>query len=318
MNRNVSLDVLKLLMAFMVVGLHAGFLGELSSLGSYLSVNGLFRVAVPVFLIINGYYFYPVLAKNFQVDWLKKVLILYIVWMLFYSYFWFSVPDLSLVGVIKLVKNILIGYHHLWYISGMLGAAVLLMILKRLSSAILIATIMISSIVGIGIQYIGNYHYFEGSILDKLFNLNWFHRNFMLFSYPFFCIGYLINKHNLHERFSLKSAGVLAAIGSTFLLLESYFNFYQEGREGGFDNYLSLLVVCPFVFIMFIKMDIQGNSKNIALYSSAIYFIHSFILSMLRNISELEPTMLTVSCILISAVASYFIIEVNKRIRFIL
>jgi peptidoglycan/LPS O-acetylase OafA/YrhL len=200
----------------------------------------------------------------------------------------------------------------------MLGAAVLLVILKRLSSALLIATIIISSIVGIGIQYIGNYHYFEGGILDKLFNLNWFHRNFILFSYPFFCIGYLINKHSLHERLSLKNAAVIAAIGSVFLLLESYFNFYQEGREGGFDNYLSLFLVCPFVFIMFIKMDIQGNSKNIALYSSAIYFIHSFILSMLRKVSELEPTMLTVSCILLSAVASYFIIEVNKRVRFIL
>lgn len=318
MNRNVSLDVLKLLMAFMVVGLHAGFLGELSTLGSYLSVNGLFRVAVPVFLIINGFYFYPVLAKNFQVNWLKRVLILYVVWMLFYSYFWFSVPDLSLVGVIKLVKNIIIGYHHLWYISGMLGAAVLLLALKRLSSILLIATIIISSVIGIAIQYLGNYHYFEGSVLDKLFNLNWFHRNALLFSYPFFGIGYLINKHNFHERFSLKSTVVIAAIGTIFLLFESYLNFYQEGSEGGFDNYLSLLFVCPFIFMVFKKMDIQGNSKNIALYSSAIYFIHSFILSVLRKFSELEPTMLTVSCILISVVASYFIIEVNKRLKFIL
>jgi surface polysaccharide O-acyltransferase-like enzyme len=200
----------------------------------------------------------------------------------------------------------------------MLGAAVLLLVLKRLSSPLLIGTIIISSMIGIAIQYIGNYHYFEGSILDKLFNLNWFHRNALLFSYPFFCIGYLINKHNFHETFSLKSAVVIAAIGTVFLLFESYFNFYQEGREGDFDNYLSLLFVCPFIFILFTKMDMQGNSKNIALYSSAIYFIHLFILSMLRKFSELEPTLLTVSCILFSALASYFIIEANKRIRFIL
>jgi hypothetical protein len=51
-------------MAFMIVGLHAGFLGEYTKLGHYLTVNGVFRVAVPVFLIINGFYFYPVLLKN--------------------------------------------------------------------------------------------------------------------------------------------------------------------------------------------------------------------------------------------------------------
>ncbi|MBU3021752.1 acyltransferase [Aestuariibacter sp. A3R04] len=318
MHRNISLDVLKLFMAFMVVGLHAEFLSEYSSLGSYLSVNGLFRIAVPVFLVINGFYFYPVLARNFQIDWLKRVFVLYVFWMLFYSYFWFSVPNLSFTVIAKLVRNIVIGYHHLWYLSGMLGAAVLLLIFKRLSSFLFISTVLVSATIGIAIQYLGNYHYFESSILDKLFNINWFHRNALLFSYPFFCIGYLINKHSIHERLSLTRAVVITAIGSILLLFESSFNFYQKNREGGFDNYLSLLFLCPFIFILFAKIDIKGKSKNIALYSSAIFFIHSFILSMLRKFSDLEPTMLTFSCILFSIVASYFIIEANKRVRFIL
>lgn len=64
--RNVSLDLLKLLMAIMVVALHANFLQEYSLLGSYLLVNGLFRVAVPIFLIINGFYFFNVLIQGAQ------------------------------------------------------------------------------------------------------------------------------------------------------------------------------------------------------------------------------------------------------------
>tara|TARA_Y100000296_G_scaffold86611_1_gene126986 strand:- start:75 stop:1031 length:957 start_codon:yes stop_codon:yes gene_type:complete len=318
MNRNVSLDILKLLMAFMVVGLHAGFLGEFSTLGSYLSVNGMFRIAVPVFLVINGFYFFSILAKGSQINWIKRVLILYVVWMLFYSYFWFSVPEISLVGIVKLVKSIVIGYHHLWYISGMLGAAILLLIFKRWSSTFLVFTIITSSMIGVMIQYLGNYHYFEGSILDKLFNMHWFHRNAFLFSYPFFCIGYLINKHKLHESITLIGAIVVSAIGILLLFFESYFNYYQEGREGGFDNYLSLLFVCPFIFVLFTKLEVQGNSKHIALYSSAIYFIHSFFLSVLRRFTELDPTALTISCILVSSVASYFIIKINKKVGYIL
>ena len=57
MERNVSLDILKLSMAFMVVAAHARFLSEISPLGEYLTVNGLFRIILPVFLIINGFFF---------------------------------------------------------------------------------------------------------------------------------------------------------------------------------------------------------------------------------------------------------------------
>lgn len=318
MNRNVSLDLLKLLMAFMVIGLHARFLGEFSSLGFYLSVNGLFRLAVPVFLIINGFYFFPVLAKSSQTDWLKRLLILYVIWMLFYSYFWFSIPEFSIVGVIELVKNVVIGYQHLWYVSGMLGAAVLLIVFSRFSPIFLIVSVLISSITGVAIQYLGNYHYFAGGTLDYLFNMDWFHRNAILFSYPFFCIGYLINKYSLYDKVTFNGVALISITGLFVLLLESYFNFVQEGRDGGFDNYISLLFVCPFIFILFVKMNVQGNSKSIALYASAIYFIHSFVLSVLRKFSDLDSIMLTLSCIVVSAIMSYFIIEVNKKFRFIL
>lgn len=318
MERNVSLDILKLLMAFMVVGLHADFLDEFSALGSYLFVNGLFRTAVPVFLIINGFYFFSVLAKNTQSSWLKRVSTLYIIWMLFYAPFWLSIPDLSLFGIAKLVKDIVIGYYHLWYISGMLGAAILMSLLNRFSSLFLIGTILASSLTGIIIQYLGNYHFFGDSALDKLFNTHWLHRNALLFSYPFFCIGYLIRKHRYHEKITLKSSVTMSSLGIILLLVESHFNYYQAGREGGFDNYFSLLIACPFIFIIFSKMEVHGNSKNIALYSSAIYFIHLLFLNLLKNHSNLEPTALTFSCIAASAATSYFIIKINKKIRYIL
>jgi len=302
----------------MVVGLHTEFLGEISALGSYLSVNGIFRIAVPVFLVINGFYFFSSLTKGSQIDWIKRVLTLYVVWMLFYSYFWLSVPEISLMSIFQLIKSIVLGYHHLWYVSGMLGAAILVLLFKRRSSTFLVLTIITSYMVGVTIQYLGNYHYFEGSLLDKLFNMYWFHRNAFLFSYPFFCIGYLLNKHKVHEKVTLAGALLVSAIGITLLLFESYLNYYQEGREGGFDNYLSLLFVCPFIFVLFTKLEVRGNSKDIALYSSAIYFIHSFFLSVLVKFTELESTTLTISCILASCLASYFIIKINKKVGYIL
>jgi hypothetical protein len=316
--RNIALDILKLLMAFMIVGLHAGFLADFTLLGQYLTVNGLFRMAVPIFLIINGFYFYPVLSKNNPINWLKRISILYLVWMTLYSYCWFSVPEFSFIGFAKFAKQVIIGYHHLWYIAGMIGAAIILIIMHKFSSVILSISILLTFLGGVLIQYLGNYHVLEGGLFDIVFNYAWVHRNMLFFSYPFFCVGYLINKHSLCDSVSLRSAGILSAVGVVALLGESYVNYYQEGRDGGFDNFFSLLLVCPFVFILFMKSSISGESKNMALYASAIYFIHPFLLTTFGEYTALGPTFITLITILASAFASYFIIKANTRLKFML
>jgi hypothetical protein len=318
LSRNIALDILKLSMAFMIVGLHTGFLGEYTKLGNYLTVNGIFRVAVPIFLIINGFYFYSVLLKNGQINWLKRVSILYVVWMVFYASFWFSVPEFSFIVLAKLIKNIILGYYHLWYISGMIGAAIILIILRKFPSIILVVSILLTFTCGVLIQYLGNYHILDGSVFDTIFNRNWFHRNMLFFSYPFFCIGYLINKHSLHNVVSFKLACILSAFGVLALLGESYVNYYQEGRDGGFDNLFSLLLICPFLFILFMKSNISGEGKNIALYSSAIYFIHILILKIFWEYTEFDPTLLTLITILVSVFFSFFIIKANSKLKFIL
>ena len=58
--RNLSLDYLKVFLAVCVVFLHGGWLYDINELVGYLHVNGLFRIAVPLFFIINGYYFYNI------------------------------------------------------------------------------------------------------------------------------------------------------------------------------------------------------------------------------------------------------------------
>lgn len=316
--RNVSLDVLKLLMAFMVIGIHAGFLGEFSKLGEYLTVNGVFRIAVPIFFLINGFYFYPTLSKNNQLIWLKRVTVLYLVWMAFYVYFWFNIPELTLYGLAELIGNFLIGYFHLWYVSGLIGAAIILIILKRISSQYLIAIIAITFIVGVIIQYVGNYHLLLGTTLDTLFNFHWTHRNFLFFAFPFFSIGYLINKHAIYKKVSVRIVLAFVIVGLALLFLESYINFYHSSKGESFDNFVSLIVFCPALFLLFLKQHINGYSKQIALYASAIYFIHVFVLSVLRHFADLHNTLLMIVGIVISIMMSFLIIEVNKKFKFIL
>ena len=66
------------------------------------------------------------------------------------------------------------------------------------------------------------------------------------------------------------------------------------------------------------KVKLTGKSKNIALYASAIYFIHFIILDFLRDIATFNGTTLTFIVFTISSMASFFIIKLNKKIKFIL
>lgn len=315
--------MLKLTMAFMVVGLHAHFLSDFSPLGEYLTVDGLFRIAVPIFLLINGYYFFGLTGKEEQYALIKRLLILYAFWMLAYLYIWLPPPPLSVAWLKKMFLISFFGYFHLWYIAGLIGALLVFLSVKKLPTAALLVSVVATFLAGVFIQYEGNYELLGNERLHHFFEQNWAHRNFLFFSYPFFCIGYLIRKHGIQDRLSFEQAGLLSLLGLAALLAESGLNYthYAQGNESAkFDNYLALILACPALFLLCLKIDIRGNNKNIALYSSSIYFVHIFFLVALGALThdKLGETALTGIVIALSVIASYFIIKLNRQVKFIL
>lgn len=315
MDRNVALDILKLSMAFMVVGIHAEFLRDFSAAWSYFTAFGIFRIAVPVFLLISGFYFYQTLENNKAALWFKRCLLLYCFWMIVYSVFWFKPTELSLK---MFFIQIVVGYYHLWYIAGMIGAAVILLVIRRFNSPTLIVISIAIYLIGVIIQYAGNYHVVENARLDNIININFVHRNALFFSLPFFCIGYLIHKHNIHKLISFTTAQLLTAIGVALLSAEIYFNYVAPGRDGGFDNFFSLIILCPALFILFMHINLFSNTKNIALYATAIYFVHPLFLLPLTGLLATQATLFTLVVIALSVIAAYFLIAINKKAKFIL
>ncbi|WP_426104712.1 acyltransferase family protein [Massilia sp. TSP1-1-2] len=111
MDRNGALDILKIILALMVVGIHASFLTEWSAVASYLTVNGLFRIAVPIFLLINGYFFFQVVVAGTALKWLKRILILYLVWMAIYLPYWLPDVHQNMISfVLRSGHTIVFGY----------------------------------------------------------------------------------------------------------------------------------------------------------------------------------------------------------------
>lgn len=313
--RNITIDLLKLAMAFMVVGLHTNFLGEFKGIASYIFVNGISRIAVPVFFVINGYYFHNLITKKSYFYWCRRVILLYVIWMIFYSYYWFPRSEFNIVGIIKML---FIGYFHLWYLPAMLGAALLMSIAKKFKTSILILMISLTFIAGVLIQYIGYYHLLDNALLDEIFNIPSSHRNFIFLSFPFFCIGFLINKCSIDKNITTKMIFYFSLFGLVLLIIESIFNFSLSMRVIGIDNLFFLIIAAPGIFVLALKIPITSHNKKISLYSSSIYFLHIFVLNVISELFGYKESLLTISVIILSMLISYFVIAVNKRIPYLI
>lgn len=310
--RNMSIDLLKIILAIFVVLLHCNIFRENYPALTFLSVHGVFRISVPIFFIINGYFLNKVFMENKIFNWAKRVFILYLIWMLIYIKLWFSFDSQILI------YNILDGYHHLWYLRAMLFGGVILFYLKNLSSCKLIAISFILFLIGVIFQYLFNFNVINLEENNSYFSNTIIHRNFLFFGFPFITIGYLINREDwgrISIKFRLKQAFFISIV---LIIIESSLNFLFT--QQGIDNLFFLILICPTIFIIALnsKINLEIDSKMIAKISTAIYLTHPliiYILGAIYNFSSISLALLTVP---LSIISSVVLIKLDSRLKFLL
>ena len=306
--RNLSLDYFKVFLAICIVLLHGGWLYDINELIGFLHVNGFFRIAVPLFFIINGYYFYNISSLSALKKWSIRVFLLYIIWTIIYLPL--MVYELSLS---QIFIYLLAGYFILWYLVAMFMAGLLLFFLKQYSDKFLILLSFIFLFFGYLIQLIGSMAIFSG-FMGEIFNWGPLHRNFIFFGFPFVTIGYLVKKNNIDLNF--KKGILLSLLFLTLLLLESFINFKFFNKA--IDILLSLFFLCPVIFLVIKKIKVSGNNKDIANFSIFFFFIHAYVLFFLIYFFNIQNTLLCIFTVIISCFASLVLIQFNKKVKFLL
>lgn len=315
MQRNIALDLLKIILAFFVVALHVNLFFDINYDLSFLLKNGLFRIAVPIFLIVTGYYFVNIDDVDKLKKWILRIFLLYLTWMVFYSYFWVDY-SLSVFSIIRNIIIFLLGYNHLWYLSGALVGGGFLFIIRNLDLEKQIAFAIGFFFIGTTLQYLGNTHMMDGAI-DKLLNDHYVSRNAITVCFPFMFIGYLINKYKIIQKCNISLLLLLLLFSLIMLELESYINLKYISNTEPLDLLFSLLFVCPIVFVLVMKFKIKSGSKNIGLLSSGIYLIHPLFIYFISGFnfnSIVNYTMI----LLVSILSSIFLVVLNKKFKFIL
>jgi surface polysaccharide O-acyltransferase-like enzyme len=314
--RNKLLDIFKVIAAILVIGLHCRVFYDINLYLYQITANGLFKIVLPLFLCINGYFLSFIFKKNTFRKWLKRIITLYLVWTIIYSFFWFK-P----FSVFKTIQVIFFGFNHLWYLASLVFGAIVLYIFRNLKTLTLIFILLTLYFIGLTLQYLSLSNLIESTtIFYKFLNYPPFYRNFIFYSFPFLTIGFLLNREQAINKLHKHKITLLLLAGITFTILESLVYKFFYTSEIVINMHLCYLLLGPALLIFALKNNAHLNidSKLLSDLSIAIYLIHPWVIYLLLELFNLGKTWLTLTTILITVIISYVLTIINKYVKVLL
>lgn len=319
--RNSNIDVLKILMAFLVIALHIFPVAKLKGITgiiSYEIANGITRIAVPTFFIISGYFLRNKLNdKKYLLQYAKRILLLYLVWQLLYLPDLIRFYSLKRFSLTDAVLKMIFGYWHLWYLLATVLAVGLLYCTRNRSLKtkwMLIAGLLI---VGYTFQIL-----IQSDVLKdhKILVNSYFYigttRNFVFFAFPAMLIG------TLYEQWKNSVSKVTWTLFPLLigLFLEAY--FYYTHKVKALDFLILLIPFCMLLFYTVNESKAVTDAKFNSGLSLGIYLCHPYAI---RLVSEFLPQktfefiVLKYFMISLLAIIFWWIIEkINRKFPYFL
>lgn len=287
--RSRAVDALKLILAFMVVGIHANPFAPLGRTAILLTGDGLFRLGVPIFLLFNGYFLHAAVIQRRGWGYVKHAAQLYALWMLLYlPLYW---PLLMARGPWQNLRTLLFGYWHLWYLAGMVMAAALIVAIAHWSTRALTWVLGFSFFGGIAVTYgmafdliAPNKAIFSDPLLAN--------RNPLLLCLPFMLAGFLIARETVADRLRTRWLQILAVLGVALVLAESLLLARYAIKGVAHDVMLALGLAAPALMLLALKLPGTLRDRSVSDYASGIYFIHVAICALLFRYTDFGRPMI--------------------------
>lgn len=316
--RNNNLDILKIVLAFLVVALHIFPVSKLKGFEGFISyeiASGITRIAVPTFFLISGYFLRNKLEdKSYLWKYAKRILLLYVVWQLIY------LPDLirfynlkrfsSFDAFLKLVY----GYWHLWYLLASVFAVGLLYLSRNLS--LKIKGFVIASLLLLGYCYQIAYqssflHNLNGQFVYQIIGTT---RNFLFFAFPMMLLG------TLYENWKDSLSKIKTFYFPLWIVLFVEVYFYYRYKVKAMDFLLVLPLLSMLTFNIINEAKSISEIKINPTFSLGIYLVHPYAI---RLVYEFLPqktfgfVVFKYFLICFVAIAFWWIVDkINKKIPY--
>ena len=297
--RDLSLDILRILACVMVVGIHISMIGWYdTSPRTYTWVvlnfwDSLCRPGVPLFFMISGALF----LRRTEIDrkklWLKNILrlgIIYLIWAVFYAVmdngFHKSLQNPALITQTVFGPN---PKYHLWYLRSLMAVyaiSPLLWVLVRGMDGKLTRYYLI---------LFGVFGVLRRTVYELPFLPTWLHDQINLFSEmdlmgysAYFILGYILTDPKTEERFSMKQLApvYLVSLGLAVGLnqwIASADNWPTQAFYGNFSIFVAIEAVCIFMMVRKTCASRVYSPRAAAWFQRVsastlfVYLIHPFI-----------------------------------------
>lgn len=278
-------DVLRLFFAVLVMMIHTMAFQSINEDLRIATSMGICRLAVPFFFIVTGYFLYNrIQSQKEPKSTLKRLLILYVTWVLIeiIALFPFVLSSLNMPIRILIQRLLFIGITgSLWYISSLIITIFIIApLLKKDKIVLLLIAGFILYLFGTsGDTYNGLY---ENTMLNPLIKgytgIFFLPQIGITESVLFVSLGAAVSKYKLNEK--IKKSGLLSIISIIILLVEA-FVLNKTGIAKDANMYLSSIIAAPLIFIWAINYskNISAKvSKSCKEYSIGLYCSHQIIM----------------------------------------
>lgn len=274
------IDVLRLIFAIGVVAIHTMAFASINENLRIATSMGICRIAVPFFFIVSGYFLYNrITLKKEPKSTLKRLLILYVSWVVIESVTLFPTILNYLNSPIFIIKRLLlVGVTgSLWYISSLIIAIIL--ISKLLKKDRIVPLLIIGlALYLFGITGDTYYGLFSNKLVISYTSIFILPQIGVTESILFVTLGAAINKYKLNEK--IKYSGILSMLSILLLLVETFI-LNKTGIAKDANMYLSVILVAPLILIWALnyKKNISIKfSKACKEYSIGIYCSHQILM----------------------------------------
>lgn len=286
--KKINIDMLRLIAAFMIVAIHTYPFEFISNDLDFLITRVLFRVAVPFFLMITGYFTLKNDNKTL-LKYTKKILLIYGLSIILYLPINIYNGYFNNFNILILIKDIFLTgtIYHLWYFPALiLGLWLSYFLINKLSlKKSLIVSLILYTIGVFGDSYYG--------LIANIPFINIFYKGiFFLFDYtrnglfyvPIFLImGYSINRKEIDVPIIKYPYAIIFLITMLLegLIILKYNLYYHSSM------YFSLI---PLMYITFAYlMNNYESNPSIRSIGTYIYVIHPFIIVITHFLKRFIP-----------------------------
>ena len=287
-----NLDIARLIASFFIVAIHVYPFNSFNENLDFIITRVLFRIAVPLFLMITGFFVLPKILKDQKVlwDYTKKIFLLYAFCILLYLPIQIYNGFLSHFDLFSFLKSIFFTgtFYHLWYFPALiLGLWFLVFLIRFVSERFLFLLLFFFYFIGLfGDSYYGIVSNISviRSFYAFVFLLTDYTRNGIFYVPIFLYLGYFFHLHK--SKLSLHYQVFWFLLFWIFMGIEGFL-LVQASISRHTSMYFFLIPTCYFLFSSFQNVT-QKSYPFLRELSTNIYIWHPIAIIGVRLFSKLS------------------------------